>query len=322
MAGRERLDRLLVRRGLFPSREAARAAILAGRVRVAGAPGLLKPGTPVPADAAVTVEGEPRPYVSRGGQKLEHALRVLGVDPAGRVCLDVGASTGGFTDCLLRHGAAQVVAVDVGYGQLAWALRNDPRVTVLERTHVRRLTAALLPACPTLATVDVSFISLRKFLGHLGHLLAPRAEVLCLVKPQFEAGRADVGKRGVVRDPAVHRRVLLEVGAYAASRGYQLSGLTASPLRGPEGNVEYFLHLTKEGPILPDEGSSGGGGEGQDHGPSGEGGAAAVPAAFAAAVERVVRAAGHGGRGEENDGTWRRGDGGGRQGDGTPEGVS
>lgn len=239
---KRRLDLLLVLRGLCPSRERARTSIMAGLVLVNGRP-VTKAGEMVEEGAEIVLRGEVCPYVSRGGLKLEWALDVFQVSVEGRVVLDVGAATGGFTDCLLQRGARLVYAVDVGYGQLAWKLRRDPRVVVKERTNIRYLQAGELPLPPTLAVIDVSFISLDKFLGHLLTLLDPPREVVALVKPQFEAGRGQVGKRGVVRDPAVHRQVLQKVVALAEREGYAVRGLAYSPLLGPEGNIEFFLYL-------------------------------------------------------------------------------
>lgn len=244
MAGRRRmrLDALLVERGLFPTRARAQAAILAGLVRVDGRPAR-KAGEAVDPEARVEVLADPVPYASRGGIKLAHALDRFGVDPAGRVAIDVGASTGGFTDVLLRRGARRVFAVDVGYGQLAWPLRQDPRVVVMERTNVRRLTPADLPEPPDLAAVDVSFISLRLVLPVLRALLRDPAEVVALVKPQFEAGPERVGKGGIVRDPGVHHQVLRDVAAAARDLGWGVGGACASPIRGADGNREFFLWL-------------------------------------------------------------------------------
>lgn len=242
---RRRLDLLLVERGLSASRQEASRLILAGKVRTAGGR-VEKPGTLLPAGTVLEVAGPPHPFVSRGGVKLQHALRVFGLDPSGRVCLDGGASTGGFTDCLLRAGARQVIAVDVGYGQLAARLRADPRVHVLERTNIRFLEAARLPARPDLATIDVSFISLGLVLPVVARLLAPPREIVALVKPQFEVGKGQVGKRGVVRDPAQHRAVLTRLAAAAADLTLSVAGLTASPLLGPMGNREFLLYLTGE----------------------------------------------------------------------------
>jgi 23S rRNA (cytidine1920-2'-O)/16S rRNA (cytidine1409-2'-O)-methyltransferase len=232
---KKRVDVLLVERGLAESRSQAQALVLAGLV-----PGFDKPGTQIEEDTELAVE-RPPPYVSRGGHKLANALDALGVDPRGRDCLDVGASTGGFTDVLLQRGAARVVALDVGYGLLHPRLRDDPRVTVLERTNARELTS--LPFAPGLVACDVSFISVRTALPPALALAAPAWEALVLVKPQFEAGRADVGKGGVVRDPAVHRRVLEEVAEAALAWGGETAGVVDSGLPGPKGNREFFLHL-------------------------------------------------------------------------------
>jgi 23S rRNA (cytidine1920-2'-O)/16S rRNA (cytidine1409-2'-O)-methyltransferase len=229
-------------RGLFPSRERARGAIMAGLVEVDGRR-VDKAGTPVDPDAAVNVKGNAVPYVSRGGLKLAKALEVFGVSVAGRVAIDVGASTGGFTDVLLQAGARLVYAVDVGYGQLAWKLRQDPRVVVLERTNVRHLAADRLPEAPDLASVDTSFISVTLFLPHLLTLLRHPADLVILVKPQFEAGRAEVGKKGVVRRAEVHEAVLSRVVEAAAAAGARCAGLSYSPVAGPEGNLEFLLHL-------------------------------------------------------------------------------
>jgi 23S rRNA (cytidine1920-2'-O)/16S rRNA (cytidine1409-2'-O)-methyltransferase len=239
---RRRLDAELVRRGLAPSRAAAQEAVDAGIVRVDGAIAM-KAATMVADDTAVDVLKDQRRFVSRGGVKLEAALNRFDIDPRGCRCLDAGASTGGFTDVLLQRGAAGVVAVDVGYGQLAWRLRTDVRVTVLERTNVRDLAAAGLPYQPDLVVVDVSFISLGSVLPALAGVAASDAAFVVLVKPQFEAGRRDVGDGGVVRDPAVWTRVLRDVIDGAASIGLGTRGVMASPLPGPAGNVEFLLHL-------------------------------------------------------------------------------
>jgi 23S rRNA (cytidine1920-2'-O)/16S rRNA (cytidine1409-2'-O)-methyltransferase len=243
---KKRVDVLLVERGLAETRAQAQALVLAGLVR-----GVDKPGTQVDEGTELEVERPPR-FVSRGGEKLAHALEALAVDPRGRDCLDVGASTGGFTDALLQRGAARVIAVDVGYGQLHPRLRADPRVTVLERTNARELRT--LPFAPELVTCDVSFISVRKALPPALALAAPGWEALVLVKPQFEAGRADVGKGGVVRDATVHRRVLREVAEAALAWGGEAVGAVDSGLPGPKGNREFFLHLVhREQPRLRDE---------------------------------------------------------------------
>jgi 23S rRNA (cytidine1920-2'-O)/16S rRNA (cytidine1409-2'-O)-methyltransferase len=240
-----RLDLVLVARGLVASRERARAMILAGQVRVNGAPAS-KAGQAVSDDAEVALVQPEHPYVGRGGLKLAHALDVFEIDVTGRLALDVGASTGGFTDVLLRRGAAKVVAVDVGHGQLDWTIRNDPRVVVLERVNARTLAADQLPADARLfgiATVDVSFISLRLVLPAIVPLMAREADVLALVKPQFEAGRNEVRKGGLVRDSAVHARVIQEVSAAADALGLTRLAVTESPITGTEGNREFFLHL-------------------------------------------------------------------------------
>jgi 23S rRNA (cytidine1920-2'-O)/16S rRNA (cytidine1409-2'-O)-methyltransferase len=243
---RKRLDVLLVERGLAESRAQAQALVLAGLV-----PGYEKPGQQVAEDAVLEVERPPR-FVSRGGEKLAHALDALGVDPAGLDCLDLGASTGGFTDCLLQRGARRVIALDVGYGQLHPRIRADERVTVLERTNAR--TLAELPYPPQLAVCDVSFISVRLALPPVLRLCAPGWEAVVLVKPQFEAGRADVGKGGVVRDLEVRRRVVREVAEAALSWGASVRGVVDSGLPGPKGNRETFLHLVhSDQPTLPDD---------------------------------------------------------------------
>jgi 23S rRNA (cytidine1920-2'-O)/16S rRNA (cytidine1409-2'-O)-methyltransferase len=234
---KKRLDVLMVERGLAETRSQAQALVLAGKVR-----GHDKAGEQVDESAELDVEVGPR-FVSRGGQKLANALAALGIDVEGEDCLDVGASTGGFTDCLLQAGAARVCALDVGYGQLASKLRSDPRVTVLERLNVRELDCAVLPFRPTFVTCDVSFISLTKALPPALACATPGWRGLVLVKPQFEAGRAEVGKGGVVRDPEVHRRVVDEVAARAADWGATVEGVAESGLPGPKGNREFFLYL-------------------------------------------------------------------------------
>jgi len=242
---RKRLDVLLVERGLAESREQAKALVMAGLV-----PGYDKPGQQVGDDAVLTVERPPR-FVSRGGEKLAHALDALGVSPRGKDCLDLGASTGGFTDCLLQRGAARVIALDVGYGQLHPRVRGDDRVTVLERTNARHLGS--LPFPPELITCDVSFISATRVLPPAIALAVPAWEALVLVKPQFEAGRGEVPK-GVVRDPDVHRRVLRELCAAAGSWGARVAGVVDSGHPGPKGNREFVVHLiASEEPSDPDE---------------------------------------------------------------------
>jgi 23S rRNA (cytidine1920-2'-O)/16S rRNA (cytidine1409-2'-O)-methyltransferase len=244
MTAKRRADLLLVERGLAASRQEAQRLLLAGKVQTAGRR-VEKPGDLLAAEAPLSVDGPLHPFVSRGGVKLAHALQAFRVDPAGRVCLDVGASTGGFTDCLLQHGARLVLAVDVGYGQFAARLRDDPRVHLLERTNIRQLTPEQLPTRPDLAVIDVSFISLALVLPPVLGLLAEPAEIVALVKPQFEAGRERVGKRGVVRDAAVHHEVLAQTVAAAERLGLGLLDASASPLLGPEGNREFLIHLMR-----------------------------------------------------------------------------
>lgn len=241
---KDRLDKLLVDRALVPSRERARALILAGRVMVDERQ-VDKAGAMVPTDAEVRLTGEDLPYVSRGGLKLEKALVDFGIDPTGVVAIDVGASTGGFTDCLLQRGAARVYAVDVGYGQLAWKLRSDPRVVSLERTNIRDLTPERLPERPSLAVIDASFISLSLVLPPTLALLLPQAQVVALIKPQFEVGKGEVGKGGVVRDPQQHAAVVEKIRELAAGLGLEVLGVTESPLLGPKGNKEFLIWLRK-----------------------------------------------------------------------------
>jgi 23S rRNA (cytidine1920-2'-O)/16S rRNA (cytidine1409-2'-O)-methyltransferase len=241
---RERLDALLVARGLFATRAQARAAVLAGEVTVDGRV-VDKPGTQVGETAATEVAARRR-YVSRGGDKLDHALETLGVDVTGEDVLDLGSSTGGFVDRVLQGGAARVIAVDVGYGQLDWKLREDPRVTVLERTNARRLTRERLPFEPSFVTADLSFISLTVALGPVLECLRVGFRGLVLVKPQFEAGRERVGKGGVVRDPAVHTDVLEQVARWLQARGAVVQGVCDSGHPGPKGNVEYFILFSDE----------------------------------------------------------------------------
>lgn len=242
-----RLDTLLVDRGLAASRERARALILAGHVRVNGQPAA-KAGTAVTRDAEVSVLTPDHPYVGRGGVKLAHALETFSIPVAGCVALDIGASTGGFTDALLQRGASRVVALDVGHGQLDWKLRNDPRVDVIERVNARTLTIPDLPAGRApfdIVTIDVSFISLKLILPVVPPLLADTGDVVALVKPQFEAGRAEIGKGGIVRDEHVHARVLEEVTNAADALGLGRRGVAESPISGMEGNREFLLHLRR-----------------------------------------------------------------------------
>jgi 23S rRNA (cytidine1920-2'-O)/16S rRNA (cytidine1409-2'-O)-methyltransferase len=242
-----RLDTLLVDRGLAASRERARALILAGNVRVNGQPAS-KAGTAVTNDAEVSVLTPDHPYVGRGGVKLAHALETFSIAVAGRSALDIGASTGGFTDALLQRGASRVVALDVGHGQLDWKLRNDPRVDVIERVNARTLTISDLPAGRApfdIVTIDVSFISLKLILPVVPPLLADTGDVVALVKPQFEAGRAEISKGGIVRDQHVHARVLEEVTHAADALGLGRQGVAESPISGMEGNREFLLHLRR-----------------------------------------------------------------------------
>lgn len=235
-----RLDRLVVERCGIASGERARRLIMAGKVRVDGNV-VDKPGTAVAAEADVAVEAD-EPYVSRGGGKLEGALDAFAVDPAGRDILDVGASTGGFTDCVLRRGARRVVAVDVGYGQFEWRLRGDPRVTLLERTNARHLRPGDLPFPPEMTVVDVSFISLRLILPAIRGVMTGGGEIVALIKPQFEVGRGQVGKGGVVRDAALQQSTVAAVCDFAREIGLEVRGTCESPLLGPKGNREYFMH--------------------------------------------------------------------------------
>ena len=245
MKHKERLDVLLVSRGLAETRTKAQAIIMSGDVYVGGQKAD-KPGMSYEDTVEIEVRGQACPYVSRGGLKLEKALRDFGVDPTGYVCSDSGASTGGFTDCLLQQGAAKVFAIDVGYGQLAWKIRQDPRVVCMERTNIRYVQPEDLGEPLDLSVVDVSFISLKIVLPAIARLLKPTGQVLCLIKPQFEAGKEKVGKKGVVRDPAVHQEVLEHFVALADELGFTIRNLTFSPVKGPEGNIEFLGHLSRE----------------------------------------------------------------------------
>ena len=237
-----RLDQLVFDQGFTESRERAKTTIMSGLVFVNGQK-IDKPGTAVDPEAKIEVHGDALPFVSRGGFTLDKALQVFPVAPAGKVCLDCGASTGGFTDVLLQHGAAKVYAVDVGYGQLAWKLRTDERVINLERTNLRYVTEEQIPEPIDLAVMDVSFISIRLVLPVVKGFLKPGADYICLIKPQFEAGREEVGKKGVVRDVRVHERVVHELLAFSREIGFSVMGLDYSPIKGPEGNIEYICHL-------------------------------------------------------------------------------
>lgn len=244
---KERLDVLLTARGLAPSREKAKALIMSGIVYVNGQKED-KAGTGFPEDAEIELRGSTLRYVSRGGLKLEKAVAEFGVRPEGKICMDVGASTGGFTDCMLQNGAVKVYAVDVGHGQLDWKLRNDARVVCLEKTNIRYATREQVPDEIALSSIDVSFISLSKVLPAVRKLLQTEGEVVALIKPQFEAGREKVGKHGVVRDPEVHREVISSCVRYAEENGFRARGLTFSPIRGPEGNIEYLYDLVLRDP--------------------------------------------------------------------------
>ena len=244
MKVKKRLDVLLTEQGYADTRSKAQAIIMSGQVYVNGQKAD-KPGVSYEETVELEVRGAVCPYVSRGGLKLEKALRDFGVDPTGFVCSDSGASTGGFTDCLLQQGAKKVFAIDVGYGQLDWKIRSDPRVVVMERTNVRYVTPEQLGEPLDLSVVDVSFISLRIVLPVIRTFLKENAgQVLCLIKPQFEAGKEKVGKKGVVRDPAVHKEVLDNFVALTQEIGFKILGLTFSPVKGPEGNIEFLAHLT------------------------------------------------------------------------------
>jgi 23S rRNA (cytidine1920-2'-O)/16S rRNA (cytidine1409-2'-O)-methyltransferase len=241
---KERIDKLMLERGLAESRARAQALILAGQVLVREQR-IDKPGQLVEADAEIRIKGESLRYAGRGGLKLEAGLSAFKIDPAGQNCIDIGASTGGFTDCLLQHGAERVWAVDVGHNQLAWRLRQDPRVVVLEGVNARNLNPGLFPVSFTIATIDVSFISLTKILPALQACLTETADCIALIKPQFEVGKGEVGRGGIVTDPAKHRSVLTEIRDAALGIGFDPVGLIESPIRGAEGNREFLIHLRK-----------------------------------------------------------------------------
>lgn len=242
---KQRLDVLLVQRGLAQSREKAKAIIMSGIVYVDNEKED-KAGAVFEDTAVVEVRGNTLKYVSRGGLKLEKAMQKFGVTLQEKVCMDVGSSTGGFTDCMLQNGAVKVYAVDVGHGQLDWGLRNNPRVVCMERTNIRYVTPEDIEDAIEFASIDVSFISLTKVLGPVKELMTDKGEICCLIKPQFEAGREKVGKKGVVRDKKVHEEVIVMVMAYARELGFRLLHLDFSPIKGPEGNIEYLLHMTKD----------------------------------------------------------------------------
>lgn len=241
---KERLDVLLVQQGLATSRELAKAYIMAGNVYVDGQKED-KAGTKVAVNASLEVKGNQMKYVSRGGYKLEKAVDAFGISLDGKICLDIGASTGGFTDCMLQNGASKVYAIDVGYGQFAWKLRNDERVVCLEKTNVRYVTHEQVPDEGDFASIDVSFISLTKVLPAVLGVLGEKGQLVCLIKPQFEAGREKVGKKGVVRDINVHKEVIEMIANYVRAQNLGILGLSFSPIKGPEGNIEYLIYLDK-----------------------------------------------------------------------------
>lgn len=243
---KERLDVLLVKKGLAPSREKAKTMIMEGNVFVNNQRED-KAGTNIPEDAVIEIKGNTLKYVSRGGLKLEKAMTHFGISLEDKICMDIGASTGGFTDCMLQNGAKKVYAVDVGYGQFAWKLRTDERVVCMEKTNIRYVTPEDIADVLDFASVDVSFISLAKVLPAAKELLRDEGEMVCLIKPQFEAGREKVGKKGVVRDPAVHREVIEKVITDARELGFSILHLEYSPIKGPEGNIEYLVHICKGG---------------------------------------------------------------------------
>ncbi len=249
---KERLDIVLVDRGFAPSREKAKTMIMEGNVFVKGNRED-KAGTKIDVDADIEIHGQQLKYVSRGGLKLEKAMTHFDITLDGKVCMDIGASTGGFTDCMLQNGASKVFSVDVGYGQFAWKLRQDPRVVCMEKTNIRYVTLEDIGEKLDFASVDVSFISLTKVLGPAKALLNDDAEMVCLIKPQFEAGREKVGKKGVVRDPKVHEEVIEKIVLFASANGFEVLGLDYSPVKGPEGNIEYLVHIKKvDEPAEPD----------------------------------------------------------------------
>lgn len=241
---KQRLDVLLVEKGLAPSREKAKAIIMAGIVYVDGNKED-KAGTTFPENASIEVKGKTLPYVSRGGLKLEKAMQKFPITLSGKVCMDVGSSTGGFTDCMLQNGAVKVYAIDVGHGQLAWKLRNDERVVCMEKTNIRYVVPEDIEELAAFSSIDVSFISLTKVLLPVKNLLTEDGQVVCLIKPQFEAGREKVGKKGVVRDPAVHVEVVRKIFDFCLENGFDVLNLDYSPIKGPEGNIEYLIHLRK-----------------------------------------------------------------------------
>ena len=245
MVRKERFDKLLVEKGMVQSREKARALIMAGKVTVGGKR-IDKPGTMINGETQLQLQGGDSLYVSRGGEKLEGALKAFDIDPKGMVVMDVGASTGGFTDCVLQKGAQKVYAVDVGYGQLAWKLQKDPRVVNLERRNIRYLQKEEVQEATDLILIDTSFISIEKFLPHLLGFLKKGGFIISLIKPQFEVGKGEVGKGGVVRDKALHEKVIDRISKFSRGLGLRVLGVTESPLLGPKGNKEFFIYLIKE----------------------------------------------------------------------------
>lgn len=246
MSGKkERLDILLVEKGIFTSRERAKTSIMAGKIFVDGQR-VDKAGEKVSVDAEIIFKGQEIPYVSRGGLKLEKAMKEFGISLENKTCMDIGASTGGFTDCMLQNGAKKVFSIDVGYGQFAWKLRTDPRVVCMERTNIRYVTPDDIGELTDFASIDVSFISLKKIMPATINLLSDKGEVVALIKPQFEAGKEKVGKKGVVRDINVHNEVVKSIVDYLLSQGLNILSLSYSPIKGPEGNIEYLVYFTKD----------------------------------------------------------------------------
>ena len=252
MSDKERLDVLVVNRGLAASRELAKSYIMAGNIYVDGNKED-KAGTKVSVNAKIELHGGEMPYVSRGGYKLEKAMEAFPVELNGKICMDIGASTGGFTDCMLQNGAVKVYSIDVGYGQLAWKLRNDDRVVCMEKTNVRYITAEQISDKPQFASVDVSFISLTKVIPPAVKVMAEDAQMVCLIKPQFEAGREKVGKKGVVREKSTHMEVILKIIDFAFDEGLNVIGIDFSPIKGPEGNIEYLIMLDRKNEGLTKE---------------------------------------------------------------------
>ena len=251
MANKERLDILLAEKNFFDSRARAKTMIMLGKILVDGQK-IEKAGTLINRDAKIEIIGQEIPFVSRGGLKLQKALKVFQIDLQEKIAADIGASTGGFTDCMLQHGAKKVYAVDVGYGQLAWKLRQDERVINLERTNIRLVTAEQIPEVLDFASIDVSFISLEKVLPVVKNFLSDEGEVVALIKPQFEAGRENVGKKGVVKDKKIHAAVIEKILSFAQNLEFKICGLDFSPIKGPEGNIEYLAHLSKNFSVATD----------------------------------------------------------------------